>query len=78
MVLIVYNDEDHGLRKRPNQVDYQRRIFEWFDHYLDGKPAPAWITEGTSHLDREREIKRLKMQKSTKETTSVPGSRWPG
>jgi dienelactone hydrolase len=75
VVLLVYNNEDHGLRKRPNQVDYQRRIFEWFDHYLDGKPAPAWITEGTSHLDREREIKKLKMQKAAKETTSPEGRR---
>ncbi len=74
VVMIVYNGEDHGLRKKPNQTDYQRRIFEWFDHYLAGQPAQKWITEGTSHLDREREIKRLKMQKATKETTS-PGGR---
>lgn len=77
VVLIVYNDEDHGLRKKPNQMDYQRRILEWFDHYLDGKPAPSWITEGTSHLDRERELKRLKTQKPTKETTTA-GDKAPG
>jgi len=70
VVMLVYNGEDHGLRKKPNQTDYQRRIFEWFDHYLAGQPAHKWITEGTSHLEREREMKRLKMQKGTKETTS--------
>ncbi len=25
--LIVYAGEDHGLKKRPDQIDYQRRIF---------------------------------------------------
>ncbi len=73
VVMLVYNGEDHGLRKKPNQTDYQRRIFEWFDHYLAGAPAQKWMTEGTSHLEREREIKRLKMQKATKETTSQEG-----
>ena len=34
VAMLVYAGEDHGLRKRPNQQDYQRRIFEWFDHSL--------------------------------------------
>lgn len=73
VVLVVYNGEDHGLRKKPNQMDYQRRIFEWFDHYLTGAPAAKWITDGTSHLEREREIKQQKLKKPSKETTSPGG-----
>ena len=38
VVMLPYGGEDHGLRKRQNQIDYHHRIFEWFDHYLTGAP----------------------------------------
>jgi dienelactone hydrolase len=60
VVLLEYAGEDHGLRKKPNQIDYQRRIFAWFGHYLKDEPAATWITNGESYLDRERELKQLK------------------
>ncbi len=53
VVMLVYNGEDHGLRVKKNQIDYQHRIHAWFDHYLKGAPAPAWITEGVTALQRE-------------------------
>jgi dipeptidyl aminopeptidase/acylaminoacyl peptidase len=62
VVLIVYSGEDHGLRKKQDQIDYQHRIFAWFGHYLKGEPAPAWITSGEPYLDRELELKALKPQ----------------
>jgi dipeptidyl aminopeptidase/acylaminoacyl peptidase len=46
MVLLVYEGENHSLAKESNQRDYHRRIMQWFDHYLKGAPAPAWITRG--------------------------------
>ncbi|MBH2004736.1 MAG: S9 family peptidase [Sphingobacteriia bacterium] len=51
-VMLVYADENHGLAKKENQIDYQQRQREWFDHYLLGKPAPKWITEGVSYLEK--------------------------
>ena len=45
VVVVAYAGEDHGLRKKPNQVDYHHRIQQWFDHYLKGEPAAPWITE---------------------------------
>jgi dienelactone hydrolase len=60
VVLLEYAGEDHGLRKKPNQIDYQHRIFAWFGHYLKDEPAASWITNGESYLDRERELKQLK------------------
>ncbi len=60
VVLIVYAGEDHGLKKKPDQIDYQRRIFAWFGHYLKGEAGPAWITDGESFLDRQQEVKALK------------------
>ena len=56
-VMIVYNDENHGLAVRKNQIDYHRRQVEWFDHFLKGAPAGKWITEGLDFLEREREVK---------------------
>jgi dipeptidyl aminopeptidase/acylaminoacyl peptidase len=53
-VLLVYPGENHSLARKPNQVDYQRRIFAWFDHHLKGAPAPAWISNGVEHLDAEK------------------------
>jgi dipeptidyl aminopeptidase/acylaminoacyl peptidase len=46
VVMLVYNNEDHSLRVKKNQIDYHRRIQAWFAHYLKGEAAPAWITEG--------------------------------
>jgi dienelactone hydrolase len=60
VVLIEYAGEDHGLRKKANQIDYQRRIFQWFGHYLKDEPAPDWITRGETYLAHERELKKLK------------------
>ncbi len=62
VVLLVYGGEDHGLRKKADQVDYQRRIFAWFGYYLKGETAPGWITEGESYLDHQRELKKTKSQ----------------
>jgi dipeptidyl aminopeptidase/acylaminoacyl peptidase len=58
-VMVVYNDENHGLAQRKNQVDYHRRQIEWFEHYLKGAPAGKWITEGVEFLEREKEVKRV-------------------
>jgi dipeptidyl aminopeptidase/acylaminoacyl peptidase len=55
-VLLVYPGEDHGLRQEKNQVDYQRRILEWFGHWLKGEPAPPWITDGVSWLERKKKL----------------------
>lgn len=63
VVLLVYAGEDHGLRKKPNQIDYHRRILQWFGHYLKDEPAVPWISNGLSFLDREQELKLLKTQK---------------
>jgi dipeptidyl aminopeptidase/acylaminoacyl peptidase len=54
VVLLVYANEDHGLRQKPDQIDYHRRIMEWFGHYLKGDAAAPWITNGVAYLDEKR------------------------
>jgi hypothetical protein len=68
VVLLVYAGEDHGLRKKPNQLDYHRRIVDWFGHYLKDEPAPPWIASGVSYLDRDQELKALMARKGTSGT----------
>jgi dipeptidyl aminopeptidase/acylaminoacyl peptidase len=58
VVLLVYSGEDHGLRKKPDQIDYQHRILSWFDYYLKGEKPAGWISDGESYLDHQRAMKR--------------------
>jgi dienelactone hydrolase len=58
VVLLVYGGEDHGLRQKANQLDYHHRILDWFGHYLKGDPAPGWIANGVSFLDKEKATKK--------------------
>ncbi len=59
VVLLEYAGEDHGLSKKADQIDYQRRIFAWFGHYLKGEPALPWMENGETYLDRQRELKKV-------------------
>ncbi len=56
VVLLVYPGADHGLSDEAQQVDYHRRILEWFGHYLKGDEAADWITKGESWVERERRL----------------------
>ncbi len=67
VVLLVYGGEDHGLRKKADQIDYQHRILAWFGHYLKGDPAAPWITNGETYLDHQRELKKAKAAPSTEQ-----------
>jgi hypothetical protein len=80
VVMLAYAGEDHGLRKRPNQIDYHHRIFEWFDHYLKGDSAERWIVEGERFLDREDDLQRRKKPAPPARTgtTTEPPSPQPG
>lgn len=75
VVMLMYPGENHSLAIKANQIDYHHRILEWFGHYLKGDPAPDWITKGTSVLDREKELKKIK--KETEATTETGGGGAP-
>lgn len=62
-VLLVYLGQNHGLSDKTDQIDYHRRILEWFGHYLKGEPAGDWITKGVPYLIQKKEF-----------STSPPGS----
>lgn len=51
--MLVYNDEDHNLTKRPNMKDLSIRMYQFFDHYLKGTPVPAWMSEGRTVIEKQ-------------------------
>jgi acetyl esterase/lipase len=57
VIMLQYVGENHGLVKPANMKDYTVRMKEWFDHWLMGKPAPAWMTEGIPYLKLKDALK---------------------
>jgi len=45
-VFLQYRGEPHHLKKYANKLDYAIKMKAFFDHYLQGEPAPTWLTEG--------------------------------
>ena len=60
VVLLEYVGENHGLSRPINQKDYALRMQEWFDHFLQGKPAPEWMQEGVPRLRMEEHLRARK------------------
>ncbi|MBL8958310.1 MAG: prolyl oligopeptidase family serine peptidase, partial [Gemmatimonadetes bacterium] len=52
-IMLAYPNEGHGLRGMANRRDLTERYFQFFDHYLRGRPAPAWMTQGVPFLVKE-------------------------
>jgi dipeptidyl aminopeptidase/acylaminoacyl peptidase len=74
VVMLMYPGENHSLAIKANQIDYHHRILDWFGYYLKGEPAPDWINKGTSVLDREKELKRIKKDAESATTETGGGS----
>jgi len=45
-VFLQYRDEPHHPQKYPNKLDWFKKMKEYFDYYLKGKPGPDWIIKG--------------------------------
>lgn len=50
--MLNYNGDEHNLMKRQNRKDIQIRQAQFFDHFLKGRPAPKWISEGVPAIDK--------------------------
>ena len=44
--LLNYNDEPHWPLKWQNKLDFNRRLFQFFEHYLKDAPMPVWMKSG--------------------------------
>ncbi|MCZ4222648.1 S9 family peptidase [Pedobacter rhodius] len=50
--LLNYNGEAHNLVQRQNRKDIQIREQQFFDYYLKGAKAPAWMTSGVPATEK--------------------------
>ncbi len=52
VILLSYPDENHHLAIKNNQIDFQKRMKQFFDHYLKDAEAPEWMKQGVSYQDK--------------------------
>lgn len=50
--MLNYRGEPHWPLKPANRQDFQRRMSQFFDHYLLEAPVPRWMEEGVSPVQR--------------------------
>ena len=50
--MLQYNDEAHNLMERRNRKDLSRRLEQFFDHFLKGKPMPVWMAKGVPATEK--------------------------
>lgn len=68
VIWLSYPDEGHGLSKLENRIDFQLRLEQFFGHHLRGEPAPKWMTDGVSFLDKPAHMREF----------APAGMPWPG
>jgi dipeptidyl aminopeptidase/acylaminoacyl peptidase len=73
VIFLSYPGEDHGLRKLENQVDYEVRMGQFFDHYLKGAPAPSWMASGERFIDKDKRAP-LPISVEKKNTRATPAA----
>lgn len=54
--MLNYTGEPHWPLKIPNKVDFQTRMFQFFNHYLQGAPMPKWMKEGVPAVKQPYEL----------------------
>lgn len=54
--LLNYPGEVHWPMRMANRVDFQKRMFQFFDHYLRQTPMPKWMSEGIPAVDQDYEL----------------------
>jgi dipeptidyl aminopeptidase/acylaminoacyl peptidase len=57
--LLNYKKENHTLESRGPQKDWDIRMRQFFDHYLNNKPMPRWMKEGINVDERGIDQKLL-------------------
>lgn len=53
VVLLSYPGEGHHLGREANQIDFQIRMKQWFDHYVKNAPAAEWILDGIPYIEKQ-------------------------
>jgi len=54
--MLNYPGEPHWPMKMVNRIDFQKRMFQFFNHYLKGEPMPLWMKDGVKAIDQPFEL----------------------
>jgi dipeptidyl aminopeptidase/acylaminoacyl peptidase len=50
--MLNYNNEPHWPLKLQNRKDFNLRMAQFFDHYLQDAPRPQWMEEGVPAIEK--------------------------
>lgn len=50
--MLNYPGEPHWPLKRQNQIDFNIRMMQFFDHYLKAAPEPKWMNQGIPAIEK--------------------------
>ena len=51
--MLNYREEPHWPVKRQNRIDFNKRLEQFFDHYLMDQPMPEWMDRGVPAIEKE-------------------------
>ncbi len=54
--LLNYTGEPHWPMHMANRIDFQRRMFQFFNHYLKNDKMPTWMSEGVPAVEQPFEL----------------------
>lgn len=54
--LLNYPGEPHWPMRLANRIDFQKRMAQFFNHYLKKEPRPKWMSEGVPAVDQPFEL----------------------
>jgi len=54
--LLNYTGEPHWPMHMANRIDFQRRMFQFFNHYLKNDKMPKWMSEGVAAVEQPFEL----------------------
>ena len=54
--LLNYTGEPHWPMHMANRIDFQRRMFQFFNHYLKNQKMPKWMSEGVPAVELPFEL----------------------
>ena len=54
--LLNYTVEPHWPMHMANRIDFQRRMFQFFNHYLKNQKMPKWMSEGVPAVEQPFEL----------------------
>lgn len=54
--LLNYTGEPHWPLVMANRIDFQRRMFQFFNHYLKKEKEPKWMSEGVPAVEQPFEL----------------------